>query len=877
MRRYQMNHLRLLSVTALLVSLSVSVSLAQLTVHGTVTDQSGAKLAGANILEKGTKRGTTTNTDGEYTYTYQNPDAVLAFSMVGFKKQEIRPSGKTQLDVSLQEGLTLSEVTVVGTRNPDRSATETPVPVDVLDVSELTTHQGQVDVNQLLQYAAPSFNANRQSGADGADHIDPATLRGLGPDQTLVLVNGKRRHQSSLVNLFGTRGRGNTGTDLDAIPASAIDHIEILRDGASAQYGSDAIAGVINIVLKSDVDQFDGGATTGAHSAQYRTDRDYDGEEFQSSGNYGVHVGDAGFTNFTVDYTRKGRTNRPTLASSLPAYRQEFGDAELNNLSTFFNSGIPVGEQSKFYAFGGLNFRHTDAYAWTRDPGSERNVLSIYPNGFNPRIVSDIIDPSLSLGWTTAYHNWNIDFNNTYGKNRFHYFVDGTLNASLLDNSPTRFDAGGFGLSQNTTSINFVRPFEHVLSGFNAAFGLEYRIENYELFAGEEASWKTYGPVIFSIDTTRDSGGNVVSIDTTLRPGGSQGFPGFRPDNVVDENRSEIGAYSDLELDVTREWMVDGAVRYESYSDFGNTVNGKIATRYKVNDQLALRGSVSSGFRAPSLAQLYFNAIYTDFVAGKPIDKVIAKNNSPITRKLGIPPLKQETSTNFGLGFTATPVSDLTLTVDAYHVEIKDRIVLTGAFDQSDPDIGADLVALNVGAAQFFTNALDTKTDGADVDINYAFRVDRNRFNLSFAGNFNYMELGEIHTTPKLANKKEIYFSRREQHFLLASAPRDKMNMSLDYGLDQFHANVRFTHFGQVVLTDYDPKEYTYDPKVTTDVSLGYDIVSGMTLIVGAANVFDVYPTKQDDSETETGGAWDAVQMGFSGRFMFARLNFKVY
>src|SRR5260221_5776590 len=275
MRRYQMNHLRLLSVTALLLSLSMSPSFAQLTVRGTVSDQSGTKLAGANILEKGTRRGTTTNADGEYSYTYQNPDAVLAFSMVGFKKQEIRPSGKTQLDVSLQEGLTLSEVTVVGTRNPDRSATETPVPVDVLDVSELATHQGQVDVNQLLQYAAPSFNANRQSGADGADHIDPATLRGHGHDQTLVIINGKRRHQSSLVNLFGTRGRGNTGTDLDAIPASAIDHIEILRDGASAQYGSDAIAGVINIVLKSDVDQFNGGAATGAHSAPYRTDHDY--------------------------------------------------------------------------------------------------------------------------------------------------------------------------------------------------------------------------------------------------------------------------------------------------------------------------------------------------------------------------------------------------------------------------------------------------------------------------------------------------------------------------------------------------------------------------------------------------------------------------
>jgi iron complex outermembrane receptor protein len=842
-----------------------------------VTDQSGNPLANVNILEKGTKHGTTTDAKGQYTYTYDNPQAVFVFSLVGFKKQELRPAGKTLLDVVLQEGPALNEVTVVGTRNANRSSTETPVAVDVIDIKDLTAHQGQLDVNQILQYVAPSFNSNRQSGADGADHIDPATLRGLGPDQTLVLINGKRRHQSSLVNLFGTRGRGNTGTDLDAIPTTAIDHIEILRDGASAQYGSDAIAGVINIVLKTDIDEFGGGVTSGAHTAQFRSDRNYDGEEFEANGNYGVPVGADGFANFTLDYSRKGRTNRPPEASKISVYRQQFGDAELTNFSPFFNAGVPVGDQSRFYAFGGLNFRHTDAYAWTRDPGSERNVLSVYPDGFNPRILSDIIDPSLSLGLWTSIKNWSVDFNNTYGKNRFHYFGDGTLNASLVDNSPTRFDDGGFALTQNTTSVNFSRPYEHILNGLNVALGLEYRIENYEIFAGEEGSWKTYGPVVFSRDTTRDSLGTVVAIDSTIRPGGSQGFPGFRPENVVDETRSNIGTYADVELDATSQLLLAGAVRYEAYSDFGNTINGKFAARFKVNDQLAFRGSVSSGFRAPSLAQVYFNSTFTDFVAGQPIDKFIAKNNSPITRKLGIPPLKEETATNASVGFTATPVDGLSATVDYYYVNIKDRIVLTGAFDQSDPDIGPDLVALNVGAAQFFTNALDTKTNGADVILSYAFRMEENRFNLSYAGNFNNMELGDIHTTPKLKGKEDIYFSRREQNFLLASAPRSKSVFSLDYGREQFHLNLRGNYFGPVVLTDYDPKEYTYDAKVTADASVAYDIAKNMTLVLGASNLFDVYPTKQDDSETETGGAWDAVQMGFSGRFLFAKLNLTVY
>ncbi len=854
----------------LLLSLGAGTAYAQaLTLTGRVTDTAGEPLIGVNILEKGTTNGTTTDVDGAYRITYRSQDATFVFSYVGFKRQEIQPAGRTTLDVTLEEGVEFSEVVVVGTRSLNRTTTETPVAVDVFDVEEITSQVGQLDVNQILQYVAPSFNANRQSGADGADHIDPATLRGLGPDQTLVLINGKRRHQSSLINIFGSRGRGNTGTDLNAIPASAIERIEVLRDGASAQYGSDAIAGVINIVLKASVDEFTGGASAGANKARFRTDKDYDGQHYQVNGNYGVPLGQDGFLNLTADYLRKRRTNRPADPSEFDIYRRQYGDAALENFGSYFNAGLKLNEQTRLYAFGGFNYRYTDAYAWTRDPDSERNVPAIYPGGFDPHILSNITDQSVSTGFRSRVRNWDVDVNNTFGQNRFHYIIDGTLNASLLEKSPTRFDAGGYQLAQNTTGINFTRFFDQVLDGLNVAFGVEYRIENYEIFAGEEGSWRNYGV----IDTLID--GRLRQVDVLGRPGGSQGFPGFRPENELDEFRTNLGAYVDAELDLTDRFMVGGAVRFENYSDFGETLNAKLATRLELTPDVALRGSASTGFRAPSLAQIYFNSTFTDFVAGVPIDKLIARNNSPITRALGIPPLKEETARNASLGFTANLPGGFTATVDGYYVAIDDRIVLTGAFDDEDPDIGDDLKSVQVGAAQFFTNAIDTETLGLDVILTYTALVGLNRVRVSFAGNFNDMTLGTIHTSPKLRGKEDIYFGQREQFFLLASAPESKLNLTFDFSRDRYNASLRFVRFGQVTLIDFLDEKDVYEAKVTTDLSVGFDLSRNVRLTLGGANLFDVYPTPQD-TETETGGLWDAVQMGFSGAFYYARLGFKL-
>lgn len=866
--------MRSLVVSLLVLAVASAGALAQgLRLTGRVTDGEGSPLSSVRISERGTLNATSTAADGSYELRYSSRDAVIVFSLLGYRTAEMAAPASGSLDVVLEAAaFALEGVEVVGTRRADRSSLETPVAVDIIEIPEAVRSMGRIDVNQILQYVAPAFNATRQSGADGSDHIDPATLRGLGPDQTLVLINGKRRHQSSLINIFGSRGRGNTGTDLNAIPVAAIDHIEILRDGASAQYGSDAIAGVINIVLKSSVDEFTGSVMAGTQNAkppssiQVLRNETFDGAEIGASGNYGIRVGDGGFVNMTAEYFTKDKTNRPADPSVFDIYRRQFGDASLDNFGSFINARLPIADNTAFYAFGGYNFRHTDAYAWSRDADSDRNVPAIYPNGFDPRILSDITDASLSAGVRTKLGEWDVDISNTYGSNRFHYFVDGTLNASLLENSPTRFDAGGFDFAQNTTGLTFSRLFPRALAGLNVAFGAEYRIDRYGIFAGEEGSYRNYGIVDSVI------GGVVVPVDTLGRPGGSQGFPGFQPANEVDESRTNLAAYLDVEVDVTPAVTLSGAGRVEDYSDFGTTVNGKFAARVKVTKAIAIRGSVSTGFRAPSLAQVYFNTTFTDFVSGVAVDKIIAKNNSPITRALGIPELKEETATNASLGFTAR-FGNFTATVDGYYVDVKDRIVLTGAFEDTDPDIGDELQALGVGAAQFFTNAISTQTKGLDVVLAWQGTYRTHRLGASLAANFNDMELGDIYTSAKLAGKEDIYFGGREQHFLLASAPRSKFGFLFSYGIRNLDASVRLTRWGTVTLIDWLDTEDVYDARLTTDLALTYQLSRNTSLTIGGSNVFNRYPAPQD-TETETGGLWDAVQQGFSGAFYFARFNF---
>lgn len=864
-------------ILMLLLTLGISfMGHAQKTITGNVSDQKGQPVAGATILEKGTQNGTTADDGGNFSIKVKTENAILVISSLGYKKMEVKASGNSVSAVLEEEGQELQEVQIqtVGSRNTKRTVVDSPVAVDIINVSDVVNKTGQVEINQLLQYAAPSFNASKQSGSDGADHIDPATLRGLGPDQTLVLINGKRRHQSSLVNLFGSRGRGNTGTDMNAIPAASIKRIEVLRDGASAQYGSDAIAGVINIVLKDNVGEFNGNVTYGAFNASTPYSGDIkssgiDGNTVQINGNYGFKIKEKGFLNATVDVMKKDHTNRPANADKYSIYREQFGDAEAKNASLFLNGSIATGTNSDFYFFGGTSYRDSDAFAYTRSADSPRNIPEIYPNGFNPIIGTKIMDNSLSAGFRTKLAKWDVDFNNTFGMNRFMYDIHNTLNASLQTNSPTSFDAGGHQLMQNTTGIHFTRHFDNVRNGLNVAFGTEYRVENFKIFAGEQASYSLYDVNGDVVTTATDPADYVYDGNGDPRPGGSQGFPGYSPDNEVNKSRGNFAAYLDTELDISDVVTAAAAVRYENYSDFGSTFNMKWAQRFKLSEASGIRYSLSSGFRAPSLAQKYYNLKFTDYVSGVASETLLANNDSPITAAFGVEKLKQEKAFNASLGYTFKK-GKFTATVDGYFVNVKDRIVLTGQFDGSS-------LGLNVANVQFFANAISTKTIGLDMVMSYDKSFGKSTISTSLIGNLNKMYIGQVKGNEILNTEsdKETLFGKREKYFLLASAPQSKFGWNLNYNYNKkFNTNLRFTRFGSVELIDWLDTVDHYGAKIVTDLSFGYQFTSKIGLTIGANNLLNIYPDIQD-TETETGGNFDSVQMGSNGTFGFARLNFK--
>jgi iron complex outermembrane receptor protein len=732
----------------------------------------------------------------------------------------------------------------------------------------------------------------------------PASLRGLGPDQTLVLINGKRRHQSSLVNIFGTRGRGNSGTDLNAIPVAAIKRIEVLRDGASAQYGSDAIAGVINIVLKDNTDGVTGGITYGAYSTAIGDgweeetgetlhnvegknrldgkDKRFDGETTKLDLNYGVKVGEKGYMNFTTELFSKEKTLRPGFD-----WRKGYGSAAVDAFNFMINAMIPVSDHTEIYAFGGKNYRDTNANAFSRSSyadGDNRSVPSLYPNGFTPQITSNIIDASVSAGVRHTMENgWNIDFNNTFGKNSFQYYIKNTNNASLKDASPTDFDAGGHSLSQNTTGVDFNKYFEDAASGINLAFGMEYRTENFIIFSGEEASYALYDvdglPITNPATQTvaYDSNGDDL-------PGGSQGFPGYSPDNEVDRSRSNLGLYVDSEFNLSEKFLAAVALRYEDYSDFGSTFNYKLASRFKVNENLSLRASLSTGFRAPSLAQLYYNLIFTNIVNGQSLTSLLSANNSTVTKGFGINQLTEEKALNGSIGFTYKK-GGFTATVDAYSISVDDRIVLTDNFDASGLGIPG------VEAAQFFANGVDTRTQGLDLVFTYGAPINGySSFNVGLIGNLNKLKIDKIHNG---SLNEYTFFSPFSRAYLEAAAPDYKFGLNMGYTNKKFNANVNLTQFSEVKLQDfqwvdspvttkaeadalYPLATDVYKKKMIVDLNFSYEISKSFTFTVGGNNIFNQYATPQFDGWTDQGGLMDSVQMGSDGAYFFGRIGFKL-
>jgi iron complex outermembrane recepter protein len=922
------------------LSMLGNMVMAQRTLQGKVTNVNSEPLIDATILVKGTLIGTTTNADGRYNIYVPSGASILTFSFTGYVSQEVNIGQKTVLNVTLTEGLELDNIVVVGSRNATRTKLETPVPVDIIPVSVVVNEVGQVDLNQILNYAAPSFQSNRQTVADGTDHIDPAQLRGLGPDQVLVLVNGKRRHTSSLVNINGTVGRGSVGTDLSAIPIAAIERVEILRDGAAAQYGSDAIAGVINIVLKKDAELIHANLATGIHTKG-------DGSVTNLGLNYGFKLLEKGFFNISGDFNQRGATNRTSdytgpifrtapselayqteklaelgnrtrmqadddtlakLGLTRTDFRMRVGNSHIRSMGAFFNAAYPLSINAEVYAFGGYNFKQGTAAGFYRTPNDGRVVKEIYPMGFLPEIHSVVSDKAATLGLKGSLRGWNLDFANTYGQNTFLFQVENSLNASLLAASPTSFQCGGFSFAQNTTNFDVNRLFGGIRSGMNVAFGGEFRTENYQIIAGDEASYRNYG-LVPAPDTVRDAHGVITAVvpsptrtlDRLGRPGGAQVFPGFRPENAVNRYRTNASAYVDIELDASDKWLIEGALRAESYSDFGATANIKAASRYKISADLAIRGALSTGFRAPALQQRYFNNTSTQFDnRGIPSEIGTFSNDSRIARLLGIPKLKQETSRNFSLGVTSRLTRHFDISADIYHIQIQNRIILTGQFEGGN--IADILKSANASKAAFFTNAVDTRTTGLDIVADYDTKMEDGQIKLVFAANFNRNEVVKngdgtpiIHASDSLKNYLNTYFNREDQSRLEVATPSMKATFTVNVKKGKWSGMIRNVYFGSVqyifpaatetdankwVVNTYtgnpESRDQTFGGKIVTDFSISRQLTTQTSFTLGANNVFDVYPDAQTHSENVSYGRFvysrRVQQFGFNGAYWFGRL-----
>ncbi|WP_038489996.1 TonB-dependent receptor plug domain-containing protein [Janthinobacterium agaricidamnosum] len=755
----------------------------------------------------------------------------------------------------------LQTINVVGSRRATSSATDTMVPVDVIPLSKVAEQGGQFDLGQSLQYISPSFNSTRQSGADGADLIDSAALRGLGSDQTLVLVNGKRRHTTALVNLFGARNRGNTGTDMNAIPMLAIKDVQVLRDGAAAQYGSDAIAGVIDIGLKKSL-----GCEAVAGYSQYSAG---DGKNYLTSAYCGIALGDKGVIAITGEYLDRGRSNRAD-ADSL----RIIGDTQSKNKTLYVNGDYPTSATGKLYFTAGTQTRDASSAAFGRDGiGSDdipsRNAAAMYPNGFVPFINADIDDHYGTIGHRGKIGEWNTDFSQTYGYNEMRYNISNTLNASIANQdllnggkgvSASRYDAGGFSFQQLTSNADFSRYYDDIFKGLNLAFGAEYRSEEYKIMAGEPGSYIDADGV--------GIGGNA----------GSQGFPGFQPGDATKAKRHSIAAYVDVEADFTERFKTQAALRYEKFSDFGSTVTGKLAASYRAAEQVLLRGSASTGFRAPSLQQIYFSSTFTDFIGGVPTDVVLAPNGGAVANAAGIPKLKEEKSTSFTLGTTWTPSQAISVTADLYRIKIKDRIVLSGRFDADNyPDLGARLAQLGVGQAQFFVNSIDTKTQGLDLTGSHKTSIGSGKLTSFLALNLSKTEVTNIKAPPSLKGYEDVLLSERERLFIEQGGPRAKATLGFDYAAGALETDFKIIHFGPQTLGTFSgtangvPNAH-YQAKTSADLSFTYSINKNTKLTFGGSNIFNVKPTGQNPDETDNGFKYESVQFGLNGASYFGRL-----
>jgi len=857
------------------------------TVTGKVTDrQTGEPLASARVYVAGGLTVAVARGDGTYRLTVSAGGHDLRVSAIGYTTGratvQVPAGGTATQDFTLDRAaVALEEIAVTGSRRTERTAVDQPVPVDILTQEEIR-QTGRTETAQILQQLAPSFNFPRTTVGDGTDHTRPATLRGLGADQVLVLVNGKRRHTSALINVNGFIGRGQGMVDLNAIPSSAIERIEILRDGAAAQYGSDAIAGVINIILKANaVDEI---------SLELGQTAKGDGNLINLNGTHNFAWGDNGFLQLAAEFRDRQYTNRslrdPRVQyfagdpkNSDPRFVNQInhrqGDADTRDIGGFLNLGKQMGSTTELYAFAGWGRRTGNAAGFWRRPLDDRTVRAIYPDGFLPFIYSTIYDGSAVAGLKGDMRGWNWDLSAGYGRNSFRFDIKNTANVSLGAQSPTEFYAGTLVFGQFTGNLDVVKGFNvGFASPLNVAIGGEFRADNYQIKDGEPDSYRDGG---VRIQGGPNNGG--------IAPIGSQVFPGFRPADAVSKSRNNVAGYIDLESNVTSMLVLGAAGRIEHYSDFGKTGDYKFSGRLEPAKGLAFRAAFSSGFRAPSLGQSWFSSTATNFVAGVPTDNRTFPVSDPVAIALGASPLKSETSHNTSAGVAFYPLRGLSITADYYKIVIKDRIVLSGTFNQ--PGVVAFLQSrgfTGVGGARYFTNAVDTRTSGIDIVAGYGFPIGASG-NLRLTAGFNKTKnvVTAVDSIPDaLKAFQETLFDRVERARIEVGQPSTNFNLGAILTRKSWAFNFRTQRFGKVTSfgTPVDGSlDQTFEPKLITDLSASYTHSSSLTLMLGADNVFDVYPDKNSVGSATVGGnanfgifPYNGISpFGFNGRFAYVR------
>lgn len=767
----------------------------------------------------------------------------------------------------------MEKIAVVGSRVAPRSVHESPVPIDIFDAESLEKSGSMGgELSQLLHNLVPSFNFPRQSNSDTADIVRPAQLRGLSPDHTLVLINGKRRHTTAILNTVGKTGRGSAPVDLNSIPMSAIKRIEVLRDGAAAQYGSDAIAGVINIVLK---DANEGGKvslTYGEHNTNFDPTDEHlkDGETVLATANAGFSLGDDGFINATVQYRTRNATNRAGF-DQVPGWEMDpewswsgasfdaavgnknytVGDPDEEGFSLFANMGKTLNESIELYGFANLSEREARGSNFYRYPyNTYDNVVEIYPNGYIPQSVGTTTDTSLVFG-VKGGDDWYWDASVNYGANEFELDVENSLNASIGVNSPTRFHIGNFAYDQVLLNFDVTKSLSLADMPVALALGVEYRNENYKTTQGDEASYAL--------------GSNLGAAP------GSQGIQGLRPEDAIDVDRDAISLYVDVEFEITDELLVGTAMRYEDYSDFGDTLVSKLTARYAITDNIALRTALSTGFRAPSLIQNNYQATSTDFgEMGALSTFAILPATDSLALALGAEALNPEDSDNISVGLSANLDMGLDITLDFYRIDIDDRITLSeGLFvDQNGVAVSDMPEASNhpgINGVQFFSNNVDTRTKGLDLVMQYTW----NAFDFSFAYNKNDTEI----TNDSVINVEEI-------NTLETVAPDNKMILAGQWSSGAWSVMTRATRYGKTTRVfdfgdGYEP-EQTYSGNLSIDLDVNYVFENGLSFAIGANNLLDEYPDESIEDIAYFGNfPYDIIPpLGMNGRYIYARTSY---